>query len=54
MEKYPSQEYPYKFRKGQEVKIAFLDGKAMTGKINQIDEIFCKNTRLEGGIFHYL
>lgn len=32
----PSQEFPYKFRKGQEVKISFLDGKAMTGKINQI------------------
>lgn len=32
----PSQELPYKFKKGQEVKIAFLDGKSITGTINQI------------------
>ncbi|MFJ7640719.1 RNA chaperone Hfq [Peribacillus sp. NPDC097225] len=31
----PTREKPYKFRKGQEVKVAFLDGKSITGKIHQ-------------------
>jgi sRNA-binding regulator protein Hfq len=32
----PTQEAPYKFGKGQEVRVTFLDGKSMTGTINQI------------------
>lgn len=31
----PTREKPYKFRKGQEVKVAFLDGKSITGTLHQ-------------------
>jgi len=31
-------EKPYKFRKGQEVRIAFLDGKSITGTIHQFSK----------------
>ncbi|QCS53513.1 RNA chaperone Hfq [Priestia flexa] len=31
----PTREKPYKFRKGQEVKIVFLDGKSIIGIVNQ-------------------
>jgi RNA chaperone Hfq len=34
----PTREKPYKFRKGQEVKIAFLDGKSITGRIHQFSK----------------
>ena len=34
----PTREKPYKFRKGQEVKVAFLDGKSITGMIHQFSK----------------
>lgn len=33
-----TREKPYKFSKGQEVKIAFLDGKSITGTIHQFSK----------------
>lgn len=34
----PAYEKPYQFRKGQEVKIAFLDGKTITGSVYQFSK----------------
>lgn len=34
----PTREKPYKFRKGQEVKVAFLDGKSITGTLHQFSK----------------
>lgn len=34
----PAYEKPYQFRKKQEVKIAFLDGKTITGSIYQFSK----------------
>jgi sRNA-binding regulator protein Hfq len=36
----PNAEKPYKFKKGQEVKIVFLDGKSVTGIIDQFSRYF--------------
>jgi sRNA-binding regulator protein Hfq len=33
-----TREKAYKFRKGQEVKVAFLDGKSITGTIHQFSK----------------